>query len=53
MSNIIQFGTSSVDVIEKKHKRFKELKVKNFSGTITEPEEIEMDDLSKWLKIHN
>lgn len=40
-------------LIQKKVYRFEQLKIRDFSGTITEFEEKEYDELEKWLKLHN
>ena len=50
---IIEFKSNKTNIINKKLKRFNDLKVKNFSGILTDSEEIELDETEKWLKIHN
>ena len=50
---VLEFKTKKEGVLQKKLKRFEELKVKNFSDTLDKKEEIEFDKLYEWLKIHN
>lgn len=50
---IIEFKSNKMSLIDKKLKRFNDLKVKNFSGILTDTEEIELDETAEWLKIHN
>jgi len=50
---VLEFKIKKEGILQKKIKRFEELKVKNFSDTLDENEEIEFDELEKWLKIHN
>jgi len=53
MSNVIEFRSRSKDILEKKEKRFKELKVKNFMDSFQDNEESEFNELDEWLKIHS
>lgn len=50
---VLEFKTKKEGILQKKIKRFEELKVKNFSDTMDKKEEIEFDKLEEWLKIHN
>lgn len=50
---VLEFKTKKEGMLQKKIKRFEELKVKNFSDTMDKKEEIEFDKLEEWLKIHN
>lgn len=50
---VIEFTNKKEVIVQKKIKRFEELKVRYFNQTITDTEEIEFDDIEKWLKIHN
>ena len=50
---VIEFNLKKEVIIQKKIKRFEELKVRYFNQTITDKEEIEFDNIEKWLKIHN
>lgn len=50
---VIEFTNKKDVIIQKKIKRFEELKVRYFNQTITDKEEIEFDNIEKWLKIHN
>lgn len=49
---VVEFKTKKEGILQKKIKRFKELKVKNFSDTLDENEEIEFNEIEQWLKIH-
>jgi len=53
MCEIIEFGSSKGSMIQKKLKRFNELKGWRFSDIITPQEEIELDEVQQWLIIHN
>ena len=53
MCEIIQFKSGTSSIFEKKYRRKVELCVKRFNQDITDNEEIELDELCKWLKIDN
>lgn len=50
---VLEFQTRKDDVVQKKLNRFNELKVKSFMDCLNESEEIEMNNIVNWLKIHN
>lgn len=50
---ILEFKSNKMSLIDKRLKRSIELRVKEFSGTLTDLEEIELDKTTEWLKIHN
>lgn len=50
---VLEFKIKKEGMLQKKIKRFEELKVRNFSDTLDRSEEIEFDELEEWLKIHN
>ena len=50
---VLEFKTKKEGMLQKKIRRFEELKVKNFSDTLDKNDEIEFDKLEEWLKIHN
>ena len=52
MNNVIEFKSGTSNVIDKKLKRFNELKVKNFEDSFIGNEENEFNELEHWLKIH-
>lgn len=53
MCEIIEFKSSTSSLYNKKLKRKEFLSSKIFNQNITEDEEIELNSLCKWLKIHN
>ena len=50
---VLEFKTKKEWVLQKKKKRYEELKVKNFQDSFIGNEENEFNELEKWLKIHN
>ena len=50
---VLEFKTKQEGVLQKKKKRYEELKVKNFQDSFIGNEENEFNELEKWLKIHN
>ena len=50
---VLEFKTKKEGVLQKKKKRYEELKVKNFQDSFIGNEENEFNELEKWLKIHN
>jgi len=56
MNNVIEFKSRKVDLFERNCKnnlaRFKELNIKYFQDSLTTDEEIELEKLDKWNKIH-
>ena len=50
---LLEFKTKKEGMLQKKLKRFDELKVKNFQDSFIGNEENEFNELEKWLKIHN
>lgn len=50
---ILEFQTRKDDITQKKIKRFKELNSRYFMDNLTENEEIELNNIANWLKIHN
>ena len=50
---VLEFKTKKEGILQKKLKRFDELKVKNFEDAFIGNEETEFNELEKWLKIHN
>ena len=50
---LLEFKTKKEGVLQKKKKRYEELKVKNFQDSFIGNEENEFNELEKWLKIHN
>lgn len=53
MNNVIEFKSRTSSLLEKKLKRFNQLKIKNFEDSFIENEENEFNELAKWLQIHN
>lgn len=53
MCEIIQFKSGTSNIIEKKLKRFNELKIKYFEDAFIGNDENEFNELEDWLKIHN
>lgn len=53
MCEIIQFKSGTSNIIQKKLKRKEYLSSRIFTQNITEDEEIELDELCKWIRIHN
>jgi predicted DNA-binding protein with PD1-like motif len=49
---VIEFTNKKEVIIQKKLKRFEELKIGYFNQNLEDYEEIELDDLGEWLKIH-
>ena len=50
---VLEFKTKKEGILQKKLKRFDELKVKNFEDAFIGNEEDEFNELAEWLKIHN
>ena len=50
---LLEFKTKKEGILQKKLKRFDELKVKNFEDAFIGNEEDEFNELAEWLKIHN
>ena len=50
---LLEFKTKKEGILQKKKKRYEELKVKNFQDSFIGNEENEFNELEKWLKIHN
>ena len=40
-------------IVQKKLKRFEELKIGYFEQNLSDIEEIELNEIENWLKIHN
>ena len=53
MCEVIEFKSRTSNMLEKKLKRFNELKVKYFEDAFIDNDENEFNELEKWLKIHN
>lgn len=53
MCEVIQFKSGTSNIYNKKLKRKEYLSSRIFTQNITEDEEIELDKLCEWLKIHN
>lgn len=53
MSNVIEFKSRTSSLYSKKYQRKVYLSTKVFNQNITEAEEVELNSLCKWLKIHN
>jgi len=49
---LIEFNTKKEGIIQKKVKRFEELKIKEFSDTLEDNEKKEYDEVYKWVKLH-
>ena len=50
---VLEFKTKKEGIVQKKLKRYEELKVKNFQDSFMGNEENEFNQLSEWLEIHN
>ena len=50
---LLEFKTKKEGILQKKKKRYEELKVKNFQDSFIGNEEDEFNELAEWLKIHN
>jgi hypothetical protein len=50
---VIEFSTSINELYNNKLYRFNQLKIGYFEQNLSEIEEIELNQLEKWLKIHN
>lgn len=50
---VIEFTNKKEVIIQKKLKRFEELKIGYFEQNLSDTEEIELNDIENWLKIHN
>ena len=50
---VVEFNTRKGEVLQKKIDRFNELKVKYFMDNLNDKEEIEFNNIEKWLKIHS
>lgn len=50
---IIEFGTSKNKLYENKLKRFNQLKIGYFEQNLSNTEEVELNEIENWLKIHN
>ena len=53
MNNVIEFKSKTSNLLEKKLKRFNELKIKNFEDSFIGNEEKEFNEIAEWLRIHN
>lgn len=53
MNNVIQFKSRTSSLLQKKLRRFNELKIKYFEDAFIENDEDEFNKLAEWLKIHN
>lgn len=49
---VIEFNKKREGILQKKLKRFEELKIGYFNQNLEDYEEIELDNLGEWLKIH-
>jgi len=49
---VIEFNQKRDGIVQKKLKRFEELKIGYFEQNLEDYEERELDDLGEWLKIH-
>ena len=50
---VLEFKVKKEGILQKKIKRYEELKVKNFQDSFMGNEESEFNQLSEWLEIHN
>ena len=50
---VIEFTNKKEVIIQKKLKRFEELKIGYFEQNLSDTEEIELNEIENWLKIHN
>lgn len=50
---VLEFKSNKTNLINKKLERFNQLKIRNFSGTLEDYEERELNEVSEWLQIHN
>lgn len=50
---VIEFSTSRNKLYDDKLYRFNQLKIWSFEQNLSKPEEIELINIRKWLKIHN
>lgn len=50
---VIEFGISRNKLLESKLHRFNQLKIGYFEQNLSETEEIELNEIENWLKIHN
>jgi hypothetical protein len=50
---LIELNVKRDGLIKQKIKRFNELKIGYFEDNLEESEQIELDEIERWLKIHN
>lgn len=52
MNNVLEFKSSKNKIIESKRARYEQLKIGYFEQNLSEAEEIEIDEIEQWLKLH-
>jgi hypothetical protein len=50
---VVEFRASKNKLLESKLYRFNQLKIGYFEQNLSETEENELNEIEKWLKIHN
>lgn len=50
---VIEFNTSRNKIVDNKLKRFEQLKIGYFNQSLSDSEEMELNEIESWLKIHN